>query len=78
MNEKRIRNVVLAIVAGLLLLNLGCMLSPGAHAVSKIQYKTVRIAYADSTNSLELGLNAQGADGWEYVGEYREQLIFKK
>ena len=78
MKEKRILNVLLAIVAGLLLLNLGCMLSPGTRAVSNIQYKTIRIAHPDGTNELQLGLNQQGTEGWEYVGEYREQLIFKK
>ncbi len=85
MNEKRIRNMVLAIVAGLLLLNLGCMLFPGTHAVSTIQYNVIKIelhqpngALTDAS-AIQRTLNQQGAQGWEYVGDLGATfLIFKK
>jgi len=37
MHKTRIQNIFLAIVATLLLINLGVMLSPAAHAIPKTQ-----------------------------------------
>jgi hypothetical protein len=80
MHEKRIRNIFLAIVAGLLLLNLGVMLSPATHAIPKTQYKVValQVNKFDNPNVVELALNQQSAEGWVYVGEAGGVLIFKK
>jgi hypothetical protein len=80
MNEKRIRNILLAVIAGLLLLNLGLMLSPAAHAVPKTQYKAIwpRVNPSDNPNAIQQTLNQQSAEGWEYVGEDGQVLIFKK
>jgi hypothetical protein len=80
MNEKRMLNIVLAVIAGLLLLNLGVMLSPVAHALPKTQYKVVSIRAnkIENPNIVELALNQQSAEGWSYVGEASGVLIFKK
>ena len=79
MNKKRIYNMVLAIVAGLLLLNLGCMLFPGTHAVSTIQYKVMQLG-SPNAQQIELTLNQQGAEGWVYVDQIAggSYIIFKK
>jgi hypothetical protein len=85
MNEKRIRNIVLAVIAGLLLLNLGIMLSPAVHAVPKTQYIVVRVGLSKCGPSdcfrqeLQRTLDQQSAQGWVYVdGGNSDLLIFKK
>ena len=80
MNEKRILNIVLAVIAGLLLLNLGAMFSPVAHAIPKTQYKVVsiRVNKIENPDVVESALNQQSAEGWTYVGEASGVLIFKK
>ncbi|HEU4836583.1 MAG TPA: hypothetical protein VFS90_19280 [Pyrinomonadaceae bacterium] len=81
MNEKRILNVVLAVIAGLLLVNLGVMLSPAAHAIPTTQYRTITLRVYPSQDTavvLQQALNQQSAGGWAYVGEVSGVLIFKK
>lgn len=81
MHEKRIRNILLAIVAGLLLLNLGVMLSPAAHAIPKTQYKAIDIPPTNGrieAISVQRILDQQNTQGWEYAGSSGVTLIFKK
>jgi hypothetical protein len=80
MNERRTRNILLAIVATLLLVNLGVRLSPAAHAVPKIQYKAVELRGSGyDANAVQQALDQQSAQGWEYVGDHGASfLIFKK
>lgn len=80
MYEKRIRNILLGIVATLLLLNLGVTLFPVAHAVPRPQYKVIslRVNRSDNPGIVEATLNQQSAEGWTYVGEAGGPLIFKK
>lgn len=83
MLEKRTQNILLAIVATLLLLNLGAMLSPVAHAVPQItkpQYQAVRAnmngGHGDAS-AVQQVLDQKSAQGWEYVGSTEQVLIFK-
>lgn len=78
MHEKRIWKIFLAIVVGLLLLNLGVMLSPATHAIPRTQYKVVSIREIVNPNVVEQTLNQQSAEGWAYVGDASGLLIFKK
>ena len=79
MHEKRIRNILLAIVATLLLVNLGDMLSPAAHAIPKIQYKAVELGRSEyDANAVQQALDQQSAQGWVYVDDHGGILIFKK
>jgi hypothetical protein len=80
MNEKRILNIVLAVIAGLLLLNLGVMLSPVAHANPKTQYRAIslRVNKSDNPAVVQQVLNQQSAEGWAYVNTSDGVLIFKK
>lgn len=80
MHEKRTWKVFLAIGVGLLLLNLGAMLSPATHAIQRSQYKvvSVHVNKMDNPNVVEQTLNQQSAEGWVYVGEASGVLIFRK
>ncbi len=75
----RIRNTLLAIIAALLLVNLGVMLSPAVQAVPKAQYKAVRVRNGPTValNYQEV-LDQQSAQGWEFVDGDGGTLIFKK
>ena len=80
MHKTRIQNIFLAIVATLLLVNLGVMLSPAVHAIPKTQYKAVILpnrGSADATPVQHL-LDEQSAEGWQYAGSVSAYLIFKK
>ena len=77
MHEKRIRNILLGLVAGLLLLNLAVMFSPATHAIPKTQYKVVDVR-GRSADVVQQALNQESAEGWLYVGEGSGLLIFKK
>jgi hypothetical protein len=74
MLKNRITNSLLAIIATLLLFNLGVMLSQNAHAYGKTQYKVVEVY----TNKYQQTFDAMVADGWEYAGSAGPILIFKK
>ncbi|HXL79862.1 MAG TPA: hypothetical protein VN951_03215 [Pyrinomonadaceae bacterium] len=79
MNEKRILNFLFAIVAALLLVNLGVMLSPAAHAIPTTQYKAVEgPRYGYDTKGMQQILDQQSAQGWQYVNDCTGVLIFKK
>jgi hypothetical protein len=81
MNEKRIVNVILVVIAGLLLVNLGVMLSPAARAIPTTQYKAITLHVypnQDTAVVLQQVLNQQSAGGWAYVDEVSGVLIFKK
>ena len=80
MNEKRILNIVLAVIAGLLLLNLGVMFSPTAHAIPTTQYRAISLPVNKSDNPyvVQQVLNQQSAEGWAYVNTSDGVLIFKK
>ena len=80
MTQKRIPSIFLAIVAALLLLNLGVMLSCSTKATTKTQYKVVlvRVNKMDNPNAVQVALDQQSADGWEYVDTSDGVLIFKK
>ena len=82
MHEKRTQNILLAIAAMLLLLNLGARLSPAVQATPpRTQYKAVQVylGMGQSTNLIQQALDQQSAQGWEYVGEAGSYtLIFKK
>ena len=43
MNDKRILNIVLAVIAGLLLVNLGAMFASAAHAIPATQYRAIAL-----------------------------------
>ena len=79
MHEKRIGKVFLAIVCGLLLLNLGVMLSQTTHAIPRTQYRavTIRGNMIENRDVVEQTLNQQSTEGWVYVGEASGVLIFK-
>lgn len=80
MNQKRILNILLSIVAVLLFVNLGVTHFPVAHAIPTTQYKVIslRVDMPIHPDKVELALNQQSADGWVYVGEAQGVLIFKK
>lgn len=79
MNQKRILNICLAIVASLLLVNLGVMLAPAVHAIPNKQYRAVSVDLSSGTSpGVQRALDQQGAQGWEYVGVAGNVLIFKK
>ena len=78
----RIRNTLLAIVAALLLVNLGVMFAPVVRAVPRTQYRAVRLPNTGHPDALGLHaqriLDDQSANAWEYVGAVDGVLIFKK
>jgi hypothetical protein len=83
MYDKRIRNTVLAVIAALLLLNIGVMLSaqPASRTpASRTQYRVVVLRVNNTSNPevLQAELNQQSAEGWQYVGDASGALIFKK
>jgi hypothetical protein len=79
MHEKRIQNILLAIVSTLLLINLGVMLAPAVHAIPKTQYKAISIKfYAEDPRPIQQALDSQSAQGWEYVDYADGVFVFKK
>lgn len=80
MHKKRIRNIVLAIIAGLMLFTLGFMISPATHAIPTTQYKVIslNVNLHDNPSVVQQVLNQQSAEGWTYVGDASGTLIFKK
>jgi len=82
MHYDRIRNTLLIVVALLLIFNLAATLSPSADAVGKAQYKAVAVEQPFGASAAQTTLDAQGAQGWEYVGSYfgasGAVFIFKK
>jgi len=80
MKSNRIRNVLFAIFAGLLILNLGTSLLAPAYALGKTQYKAVgsEMSRKNDANAVQRVLDQMSAQGWEYVGSVDWVLIFKK
>lgn len=75
----RIKNTLLAIIAALLLLNLGVNLSSTVHALPRTQYKAVEVKQIGSAQaSIQQTLDQESAQGWNYVGDLAGCLIFKK
>ncbi len=76
----RIKNTLLTIIAALLLINLGALLAPIAHAIPRTQYKAVGVNLSrfDNSNAVQQALDQQAAEGWQYAGEAGSSLIFKK
>lgn len=75
----RIRNTLLAIVAVLLLLNLGVSFYSTARAVPKTQYKAVQVVFTGQDGiRVQSVLDHQSSNGWEFVGYASGVLIFKK
>jgi hypothetical protein len=68
MHEKRIRNILLAIVAALLLFTLGVLFAPATQAIPQTQYKAVSGGSADghayNSNTVQQALDQQRAQGW--------------
>jgi hypothetical protein len=75
MRHDRIQNVLLAIIAAVLLLNVSDRLISPAHAVVNKRYQCVEV-----TTALEVQrtMDRAVADGWEYVGSIDHVLIFKR
>jgi hypothetical protein len=79
MNQKRVLNILLVVVAVLLLVNLGMTLFPVAHAIPKTQYRVIQLpAFGGTRENLEKALNQQTEEGWTYVNGDGPLLIFKK
>ncbi len=75
MRQDRVRNVLLAIIAALLLLSVGDRLISPAHAFITKRYRCVEVM-----NALEVQktLDQAAAEGWEYMGSIDHVLIFKR
>jgi hypothetical protein len=81
MNERRVVNRWLAVVALLLLLNLGVnAFSPSAQAQGKTQYRAVvgMMGSEVDADGVQQILNRQSTEGWQYVGSVARVMIFKK
>ena len=68
MHKGRLFNSLLAVVAALLILNVGLLLSAPAHALKPAQYKAIAVDGMTEAAAAQRSLNAESAQGWEYVG----------
>ena len=66
-NRNRFTNMLLALVAGLLILNLVVGRSQTSRAATPTEYKQLLVGYGD----VEKTLNASAKDGWELAQLYR-------
>ena len=75
MRQDRIRNLLLALIAILLFLNLADRLVSPAQAFAAKQYRSIEVTHAQE---VQFVLNKAVAEGWEYVGSIDHVLIFRR
>ena len=75
MRQDRIRNLLLAVIATLLLINFADRLVSPAHAFGRKQYRSIEVLHAEDVQKI---LDRATSDGWEYVGSIDHVLIFRR
>lgn len=75
MRQDRIRNVLLALIAALLFLNVADRFVSPAQAFATKQYRSIEVMHAVEVQQV---LNRAAAEGWEYVGSIDHVLIFRR
>lgn len=75
MRQERIRNLLLALIATLLFLNLADRIVRPAQAFATKQYRSIEVMQAAEVQQV---LNKAVTEGWEYVGSIDHVLIFRR